>query len=550
MTDQTMADETSILQDGMADSPSAQSAPADGTPPTSASNAALPSSSAAPAGASSVNPWWRIGDFGVLGLWIVVVSFTISYHEKWADEAQSWLIARDLDLRTIWFHELRYEGSPGLWHTILWVAQHVFHAKYDAISYIGMTGAVAGVALLIFNAPFPRMIRWPLAFTYVMVYQYAVIARQYTLLPLLAFAAAILFKDIRHPERMTVVLVLLANSSVHGTILAACFGLAYLIEALRSWRTLGAGVRTRYQICIAVMALTFLFLFIILKPTPDVDIVLRNKQIAQLPPDRRAQIDFTPLQKLSAVISGAFLDYLAPSVLFVALVGAWCLMRRRFLILVLPVGALIALYFVQGYPHHHGTVFIATITALWIAWPDKHERQGFSVREHWAAHGMVFLLLCLCAVNIWDAVVVIQHEYLYSYSGAEDAAKYLKSVGADRGPIFGLSYGMVGVQAYFDHNILANTPTAYFHHGLPLDGASISMDELQRVKPEYVVAYSNKPDEMLKLMIKQFNVQGYDLVHFSDGYYLYKRIAYQREAYLILRRTRPSAGQAPVQAQN
>ena len=54
--------------------------------------------------ASSYSPWWRIGDFGVLGLWIAVVSFTIQYHEKWADEAQAWLIARDLSLRAIWFH--------------------------------------------------------------------------------------------------------------------------------------------------------------------------------------------------------------------------------------------------------------------------------------------------------------------------------------------------------------------------------------------------------------------------------------------------------------
>ena len=136
--------------------------------------------------ASSPSPWWRIGDFGVLGLWIVVVGFTLQYHEKWADEAQAWLIARDLSLRAIWFHELRYEGSPGLWHTILWIAQHLFHAKYGALGYIGMAGATAGAALLIFKAPFPRIIRWPLAFTYFMVYQYAVISRPYTLLPLFA----------------------------------------------------------------------------------------------------------------------------------------------------------------------------------------------------------------------------------------------------------------------------------------------------------------------------------------------------------------------------
>ena len=293
-----------------------------------------------------------------------------------------------------------------------------------------------------------------------------------------------------------------------------------------------------------------MFLFIILKPTPDIDVFVRNKQTAQLPADVRAQIDSTPLRKLSAILSGAFLDYQVPSVLFVALAAAWCLMRRRFLIFVLPIGALIALYFVQGYPHHHGTVFIAAITALWIAWPDQQESLGFSVRERWATHGMVVLLLCLCAVNIWDAVVVIQHEYLYPYSGAEDAAKYLKSVGADRGPIFGFSYGMAGVQTYFDHNILANTPTTYFHHGLPIRGLNINMDELLQVNPKYVVVYSNEPDEMLQEIVPQLNVQGYEVVHFSDGYYLYKRISFRREAYFILRRTRPNVGQAPVQAQN
>ncbi|HTS06521.1 MAG TPA: hypothetical protein VMP68_13130, partial [Candidatus Eisenbacteria bacterium] len=201
--------------------------------------------------------WWRIADFGVLGAWIAVVAFTLRYHEKWADEAQAWLIARDLDLKTIWLHELRYEGSPGLWHTILWVAQHVFHARYDALGYVGMAGATAGVALLIFKAPFPRYIRWPLAFTYFMVYQYAVIARPYTMLPLLAFAAAILFKDLEHPERMTVVLVLLANLSLHGTILAGCLGLIYVLDAYRARERLDARVRRKYWICIGVMAAVF-----------------------------------------------------------------------------------------------------------------------------------------------------------------------------------------------------------------------------------------------------------------------------------------------------
>lgn len=183
----------------------------------------------------SQKDWWKVGDGVVLVAYASIVLWTIRYHEKWADEAQAWLIARDLDLRTIWFHELRYEGSPGLWHTILRIAQHVFHAKYDTLGYIGSLFAIAGAAVLLLYAPFPRFLRWSLAFTYVMVYPYAVIARPYTLLPLLAFSAAVFFKDVQRPERLTLVLILLAMLTIHGTILAACLGLALLVEAKKAW---------------------------------------------------------------------------------------------------------------------------------------------------------------------------------------------------------------------------------------------------------------------------------------------------------------------------
>lgn len=475
--------------------------------------------------------WWRIADFGVLGAWIAVVAFTVRYHEKWADEAQAWLIARDLDLKTIWFHELRYEGSPGLWHTILWAAQHVFHARYDALGYIGMAGATAGVVLLIFKAPFPRYIRWPLAFTYFLVYQYAVIARPYTLLPLLAFAAALLFKDLKHPERMTVVLALLANLSLHGTILAGCLGLVYVMDAYRVRGTLDAEVRRKYWICIGVMAAVFVFVLLILKPTPDV---------AEFAPGRPASQVAQPgfLTKLAAGFCGAFFDYLVPSVLFVALAGAWCFMRHRLLLFAMPVGSLFGLYSaVHGYAHHHGTMFLAAIVGIWIGWPsDKEDLDGF---ERIATHCMALLLFCLSIVNIYDSVVTIRREFRYPYSGAEDAANYLKSVRANPSTTVGYLFGIVGVQAYFDHNIFANSPTSYYHQGMPLRATSLDMDEFRRITPEYIVAYSVDPQLMLDTDGPTWHSLGYELAHFSDGYYLYKRLVYQRESYLIFRRVSP-----------
>jgi hypothetical protein len=185
-----------------------------------------------------------------------------------------------------------------------------------------------------------------------------------------------------------------------------------------------------------------------------------------------------------------------PSATFLILAAAWSFTRRKLMVFVLPVGLMIALYaFVYGTAHHQGTLFLAAITGIWIAWPATREQRAMQGRELRMYQGMVALVLCLCAVNIYDAGVVICREYLYPYSGAEDAAQYLKAVGADRGPIFGYGFGISAVQANFDHNILANIPTSYTHNGLPGWHNTMNVEEEERINPQYVVAFPLIPTQ-------------------------------------------------------
>jgi len=489
--------------------------------------------------ASPSQQWWRIGDFAVLGIYTSVVLWIIPYHEKWADEAQAWLIARDLDLRTIWFHELRYEGSPGLWHTILWVAQHVFHARYDSIGYIGASFAIAGVALMLFKAPFPRPLRWMLAFTYFMTYQYAVIARPYTLLPLLCFAAACWFPDRAHPERITLMLALLSLLSVHGILMASGIGLAYLVEAAKSWHNLSGPVRKRHVLCVGAMLAVLLFAFVVLKTTPDVDTFAKpTPGVQTVGGDQQAvqALRRSKSARIESIISGALFDFAVPSAIFLVLAGAWCFHRRKLLLFVMLTAPVVLLYmFVHGGPHHHGSAFIAVIAALWVAWPTREE-QNASPRERLATQAMVALLACLFAVNIWDAAVSIRYDYLYPYCGSKDAAKYLRSVGADKQSIFGYTYGIAAVQAYFDHNIVRNIPTAYFHHGAPDPGGAIDLGEIVSQKPEYIVFLTQSPTLELPILDRLLQRYGYEMVHFSDGYLFFKRSLADRNVYVIYRR--------------
>jgi len=483
--------------------------------------------------------WWRIGDFAVLGIYAFVVLWIIPYHEKWADEAQAWLIARDLDLRTIWFHELRYEGSPGLWHTILWVAQHIFHARYDSIGYIGAAFAIAGVAFMLFKAPFPRPLRWMLAFTYFMVYQYAVIARPYNLMPLLVFAAAYFFRDQAHPARITTMLALLALLSVHGILMACGIGLAYLVEAVKNWHDLTGPVRKRHVLCVVAMLAVLLFTFFVLKPTPDVDKFAKpTPGVQTVGGDQQAvrAVQRSKSARIESVLSGALFDFAIPSAIFLVLAGAWCWHRRKLLLFVMLTAPPALLYiFLHGFVHHHGTVFIAVIAALWVAWPTREEQHA-SLRERRTTQAMVALLVCLFAVNIWDAAVSIRYEYLYPYCGSEDAAKYLRSVGADKQSIFGYTYGIAAVQAYFDHNIVKNIPTAYFHHGAPSPGGAFQFEDIEAQKPDYIVFLTQAPDRELPILDRLLQRCGYELVHFSDGYLFFKRSLADRNVFVIYHR--------------
>ena len=484
-------------------------------------------------GPESPSHWSRIADITVFGIWLMVVGIVLQRHEPWADESQAWLLARDLDLKAIWFHELKYEGSPGLWHTILWIAQHWFGAPYAAMGPIGAACAAAGVAFILWKAPFPRPLTYLLVFSYVLFYQYAVVARSYNLLPLALFAAAYSYRDRAHPARMTVALLVLAFVSLHGSLLAVALGLCYLLEAIKEWSALSETTRTRYPFCVVTLLFAFLFLFIILKPTPDVAAFAPN-------PTGALRATEPLLLRLDAVVTFAFFDHWIASSLFLLLASGWCLGRAKLLPFILPVLLMLIMYVaLGGRPHHHGTVFLAAVAGVWIAWPDKREVNSFSGSARAGMHVMLAVLACLFSLNVWDAVVAMRNDYLYPYSGSPDAANFIRTVAADRSSIFGYTYGMSAVQAYFDRNILANIPTTYFHEGLPLYGATMYLGDLRAAAPEYVIVFSNDGQTTFSTADPLLRPMGYSLVHVSPGYVFYKRTAFDTASYYIWRRTSP-----------
>ena len=161
---------------------------------------------------------------------LILGGFTAFNHEMWRDEIQAWLLARDSASFFELFAHLKYEGHPGLWHLCLMplsritaspVIMQVFHLL------------IAGVTVYLFvrYAPFNWLQKFLFCFGYFVLYEYAVIARNYALGLLLLILFCVLFRErYKRPLWIGGILFLLAHTSVHALIVTIAISFALFCE--------------------------------------------------------------------------------------------------------------------------------------------------------------------------------------------------------------------------------------------------------------------------------------------------------------------------------
>lgn len=178
-------------------------------------------------------------EFGALLAYVFLLFALLCFHEPWYDEAQAWLIARDASFREMLFVIPHYEGHPPLWFLLLSVFAKAGADFTWTIRLLSLVINAAAVAILLFRAPFPRIVRLLLPFTYFLFYQHGVICRPYSLL-LAGFLLAACFWHGREekPFRFALSLMLLCASSAYGILFAGGIAIVWLLElriASPSW---------------------------------------------------------------------------------------------------------------------------------------------------------------------------------------------------------------------------------------------------------------------------------------------------------------------------
>lgn len=370
--------------------------------------------------------------YAATGAYVLVTVFALHSHEPWADEAQSWLLARDASLKHLWGSLLHYEGTPGLWQTLIHGLIRL-GLPYSAYGLVSATLSITAVYLLLRYAPLPLFIRMALPFTYFLCYQYAVIARSYALIAPLLFAIAALYPQARErPVLMTVILALLAGVSAHGFLLSACIWLVIYAPVL------ARGTPSRRKVFIAGIGYLLVLVFFLICAWPASDVAFA---------DHRGLANLRLLPQISrAGLAAAFTGYWIASLAIIALSVPFLWRGGGWLIFLLSTAGL-CLFGTAVYAQlwHFGIVFLVWIFALWIS----------AYKARLTAPPLAALIVAIAFQCYWT-VAAIRYDWKHPYSGSLVASQYLRETGIASKGVYAAGYPSVAVQPYFPANIYSD----------------------------------------------------------------------------------------------
>lgn len=361
----------------------------------------------------------------------------LAHHEMWRDELQAWLIPAGSGSPAELVHNLRYEGHPALWHSLLWIVSR-FTQRPEAMQVLHLAISAAAVFLFARSAPFSRPVRALFAFGYYPLYEYTVISRNYGLGLLLLFAACALFPTRRRSYLpLAAVLALLANTNPYAWIVALAFAGVLTLEALLDreiWRGRGMDLTLSLLLFLAAAGMAaaqmipppdgqYATAWYLRWQTPRAARVLATLSRALLPIPRPGEPTAWNTNVLWAVHRGAA-TLIAP-VLIAAAIAA--LRRSRTALLFYLGGTLALLGFTYvkylGFTRHHGAHFLLLLACLWIARtedppPPGQPRHPFQHRD--------LALALLLAVHVVGGAWVYAQDLRRPFSAAKATAAFLR----------------------------------------------------------------------------------------------------------------------------
>ncbi|MCG9132059.1 hypothetical protein J5I95_10295, partial [Candidatus Poribacteria bacterium] len=361
-----------------------------------------------------------------------------------------------------------YEGHPGLWHLCLMPLSRITHSPVVMqMFHLLITGVT--VYLFVRCAPFNWFQKLLFCFGYFVLYEYAIIARNYALGLLLITVFCVLFKE-RYKRFIWVgcVLFLLAHTSVHALIVTVGIGIALCCEYTFGGRFLrplnreieAVGNERSIWIGFVLIGIGIITAVLQLNPPPDtgfavawhfnydakrVNNIVKLISRAYLPIPRPVR-GFWGSNLLTTY--PLFQTIQIPLCYFLMFLSALLFHKRPTALLTYLVSTfgLLAFFYIkyQGSIRHHGFLFLSFLMCCWI-YRDcsainlgKIEQADRDSAIDWVLNraGTVLVTLLLVCHMIGGIIAVrMEHRHVFSYGKL--TAEYIRSQGMQGLPMIG-----------------------------------------------------------------------------------------------------------------
>jgi len=383
----------------------------------------------------------------ILAGWCLLTVVMLVNHEPWRDEGQAWLIARDSpDLASI-LRLLGYEGTPGLWHFLLFPLAHS-GAPYWSLALFHSLLALCAVSLLLFRSPLWTVEKAFIVLGYTLLYRYNVVARSYVVSCLLLFMIAATYGTRRdRPWLHGLLLALLANTNLHSAVIAVGLAGAYAWETL-----LGPGRdRGAAAAALGIFGLGLGLAAYQALPPPDLMPSLVRWRGFWLGTDRTEEVralktalhGYFPVPEALTLVPTALSRFvwgwshlagLAELALGLVVLSR---VRRVLWAYIGSTAALFALFTFKytGGPWHHGMLLVSLIACAWIvldeapdstAQPPRRERRRQTSTARFTARQLLPFVFAGCAIA---GPMVFVKEVTREYSTGPRVARWLEDGG-------------------------------------------------------------------------------------------------------------------------
>lgn len=460
-------------------------------------------------------------NFIILILFVIASLYVGYYHEPWSDEAQSWLIARDQNVKDIIFYNSRYEGTFPLWFLIL-KACICLGLSYEYIHVVSTVISAIGIAIILFKTKISNIIKCLIPFSFFVLYQYTVVARSYCLL-ILAFALLLALYSERHEKIKSYigVLILFSMISLHGMIISGGLALFYFIEMIRL-----NGKKSIKKVLFRSICLALVYCFEVYILIPPKDLYMDINYAGEFWTTLLNFKNFFIMENAGCV-----------TVINYTIIGVWAILfclnvtQKNKTFLFIEIAMIIFMAMVRTAPHHLGILFLIFLAEqLLLA---KHKK---------ISNVIVVIVLCMYIVM---TVLSIKIELSNNYSGAKDMVTYIKNIDDyENKEIFAIGYKCIALLPYFDENIYANRDITYYlwsrensDRVLYHDNGYIRMQKVFEdygKKPEYILLQSHDitlKDEVIKAAINEQHC--YKLIYVAEGENIFKGNYSETEQYYL-----------------